>query len=909
MSYLPSLTRRALRLAPLGLGLGRRLRDALLDVRADGADVRRYLLHLDARRALEIAQLLEHLLPRELQVLPRVLVLVLGAREVRVQLILRAPPGAELRVRQLVVQLEVETESRLVRPQPRDVSGRVPAAAEDEQRESERFDKVDAGPVRLDVEVEAAEAVAAEGVGAALEDDCAGAVGEQDGLGDALEEEEVAIVVDAVFQGHVEAVVAAVAGADVFEPACAGEELLRIVLVEGEGHDAVGGPEGLFDAVAVVDVDVDVEDARVVAEQLEDGQDDVIDVAEAGRLRFLSVVQAAAPVDGDVGLAVDELAGAVEGGAGVDAGKVEEAVKDGAVVADVVLLDDVEGELVGVVRGDALEEGEVVGAVEVEELGLGGAARDVHVHELVEAVAEDELVGEGQAPGLHRVGRAEVVFVREGVVVVGDLRRPLSQYEMKYTRRIVFSSAVKVGRVPGSSRGSGGKVSNVLTTIVAVATVSSTSTLPLPPTAHRQPRQLGIIAHRRQKRQDDPDHITHRRRSSPALQRRAMASFAPIEDVQSVLEQFIENVSNLPAEVAHLYEELGNKDKRVHALKQNIAQKDASIQRFIRANGSHVPHPKEAQYNRAISEAFKEIATLQDEKCKLSRRANELIEKHVKRLDMKIRDLQRDGLLPEDFITPAMLAQHSPPNVAASLTSSSAVNATSTSSNGNGIGAANGVTVSATPGRLQPALTGAARSSGGGGGMSTASTLEGVSRTLAAASMEDQLVHSLKTIVSPAGPDAKRRRLNTGGPAPVNPSPLANASTANSGINTPTRGVSAASQGQSASARRSGPPPKPVRRPTTSAPVVKKQKNEDDMDEDHSDSDNDDEEEDTGEDQKPYCVCQQVSFGNMVACDNKSCPYEWFHWGCVGLTKEPAGSWFCDHCTKLKQQKGGPKKE
>ncbi|KAK6340402.1 Histone acetyltransferase complex subunit [Orbilia blumenaviensis] len=378
-----------------------------------------------------------------------------------------------------------------------------------------------------------------------------------------------------------------------------------------------------------------------------------------------------------------------------------------------------------------------------------------------------------------------------------------------------------------------------------------------------------------------------------------MASFGPIEDVQSVLEQFIENVSNLPAELTHLYEELSNKDKRVHALKQSIAQKDASIQRFIRQNGSQTIYPKEAAYNKAIGEAFKEIGVIQDEKCKLAKRATELIDKHVKRLDMKIRDLQREGLISEDFITPQMLSQYAPPNLSGPSSSNNSGNSNNSSSGGS-------ITTNALPGRLPPSHAGS-RAGGGssvGSGNSTASTLENVSRTLAA-SAEDQLLHTLKGILPSGAPDPKRRRLNTGGPAPVGPSPLANASNANSGVNTPTRGLSSLSQGQ-APARRSGPPPKPVRRPTANT-APKKQKNEDDVDEDHSDSDNDEEEEDTGEDQKPYCVCQQVSFGNMVACDNKSCPFEWFHWGCVGLTKEPAGSWFCDHCTKLRNK--GVKKE
>jgi inhibitor of growth protein 3 len=52
-----------------------------------------------------------------------------------------------------------------------------------------------------------------------------------------------------------------------------------------------------------------------------------------------------------------------------------------------------------------------------------------------------------------------------------------------------------------------------------------------------------------------------------------------------------------------------------------------------------------------------------------------------------------------------------------------------------------------------------------------------------------------------------------------------------------------------------------------------------------------------GDDRK-YCSCQNVSFGNMVACDNDACPYEWFHWGCVGLKSEPNGTWYCPECSE-----------
>lgn len=48
--------------------------------------------------------------------------------------------------------------------------------------------------------------------------------------------------------------------------------------------------------------------------------------------------------------------------------------------------------------------------------------------------------------------------------------------------------------------------------------------------------------------------------------------------------------------------------------------------------------------------------------------------------------------------------------------------------------------------------------------------------------------------------------------------------------------------------------------------------------------------------QPRYCLCQNVSYGEMVACDNPECPIEWFHFACVGLTEQPKGKWYCPEC-------------
>ena len=45
-----------------------------------------------------------------------------------------------------------------------------------------------------------------------------------------------------------------------------------------------------------------------------------------------------------------------------------------------------------------------------------------------------------------------------------------------------------------------------------------------------------------------------------------------------------------------------------------------------------------------------------------------------------------------------------------------------------------------------------------------------------------------------------------------------------------------------------------------------------------------------------YCLCQQVSYGEMIVCDNPDCPIEWFHFGCMNLVAKPKGKWYCPKC-------------
>ncbi|EFX72404.1 hypothetical protein DAPPUDRAFT_308315 [Daphnia pulex] len=52
-----------------------------------------------------------------------------------------------------------------------------------------------------------------------------------------------------------------------------------------------------------------------------------------------------------------------------------------------------------------------------------------------------------------------------------------------------------------------------------------------------------------------------------------------------------------------------------------------------------------------------------------------------------------------------------------------------------------------------------------------------------------------------------------------------------------------------------------------------------------------------------YCLCHQVSYGEMIGCDNPDCPIEWFHFACVSLTTKPKGKWFCPKCSADRKKK------
>uniref|UniRef100_A0AC34G5M0 PHD-type domain-containing protein n=1 Tax=Panagrolaimus sp. ES5 TaxID=591445 RepID=A0AC34G5M0_9BILA len=55
---------------------------------------------------------------------------------------------------------------------------------------------------------------------------------------------------------------------------------------------------------------------------------------------------------------------------------------------------------------------------------------------------------------------------------------------------------------------------------------------------------------------------------------------------------------------------------------------------------------------------------------------------------------------------------------------------------------------------------------------------------------------------------------------------------------------------------------------------------------------------DETEEEETYCICKEISYGEMICCDNEGCKIQWFHFGCVGLKIKPKRglNWYCIDC-------------
>ncbi|KAK9313324.1 inhibitor of growth proteins N-terminal histone-binding-domain-containing protein [Lipomyces starkeyi] len=388
-------------------------------------------------------------------------------------------------------------------------------------------------------------------------------------------------------------------------------------------------------------------------------------------------------------------------------------------------------------------------------------------------------------------------------------------------------------------------------------------------------------------------------------------------DAAYVLEQFQQELANVPEEVAHYLEEIKTKDIKLYNLKKRIQHNDNAIQKHIRAHGSLAENPKESQYNTKVITDFETAMKLQEEKCELATKLNDLVARHLKRLDIEIKKLQNDGILApstEPIILTSMRALSTVPNTHnVAQAAAGAAQATAVVQAVAAVGhhhhhqkrlspipQGSGVVRGATPADIAAANAASmaanmqrpTKKQKIGSGISSLRGTPGVGN--AASSLSASMLTGQATGGLGAG-------LIAGAATP-------GAMDYTGGIGDRSAAVAIVNQ-----ISRSGLVPRSAASAITAASLkgsLSTSNNRSSQKSSAQQSAEDEEEDEENNDSALYCFCQQVSYGDMVACDNPDCQYEWFHYGCVGLKAPPSGVWYCSTACQEKAQsnkRGGRK--
>ena len=430
---------------------------------------------------------------------------------------------------------------------------------------------------------------------------------------------------------------------------------------------------------------------------------------------------------------------------------------------------------------------------------------------------------------------------------------------------------------------------------------------------------------------------------------------AAAEDCASVLEQFIHDASNLPAEISHMMEEIQAKDLELQKHHSSITGKDGNIQKHLKMNGVLQAHPKETEYADQVKKNYELVTDLQCQKVLLSEKACSLLDRQIKRLDTRIRELQTDGQLIDGPPLPSIFNRKAEPtksflDIPTNLPlQPAAVSALNAGAHRHNAQVAAGLQPSQTRQLPQVAAINTApqRSSAPA---TPASVLQQQQR-------QREREHSL-------GAESRKRKLGAlaGVNLPTQPSSLRQSSL---GPGTPKAGTPTATTGSRAgsvprntaapqSATATGPKKTPLSKKAIAnqmhkltnkhtkrvslagrkkgqSPSVRSHRggtaasdgddsvlsSADASETDASQSrrgggrkkkvkeevevdmvDDEDHDEDDANDDTRYCYCQEQSYGEMVACENDDCTRQWFHTGCIGMKKVPDEDedWYCPDC-------------
>ena len=430
-------------------------------------------------------------------------------------------------------------------------------------------------------------------------------------------------------------------------------------------------------------------------------------------------------------------------------------------------------------------------------------------------------------------------------------------------------------------------------------------------------------------------------------------------DPSFVLDDWINRVQNLPEEIRFIHDEILEKDRLFSKHLQAIEELDSQIQKFIRLHGALEKNPKEETLRTQIRERYVAADTISAEKMALAQKMKLTMDKHIRSLDVQIKllyDRGEPGFSDPDEV-PSLLRASAANRSAPSLASvNPAANPVAPPMSASPLNPAPTPTSLAGARLTNPLVRNLQAQQQQQQQQQQQLQHHDAS---APASPAASMLLSRQAREGSAGPAHKRPRTNTalgailasvntaGRPSPIGPGTPKSAAVgagasghARSGSAGPRAGSNRASSSSTPTSRKGTPGAgsgrkklgaasqghqhqksslSRVKKSTKNSPVSTVESELSDAVESPSAEEEDNVESsadaaaaiaadvdelmgdiayDEANDDRKYCTCQTVSYGPMVACDNDTCPYEWFHMNCVGLKSVPNGEWFCPVCIK-----------
>ncbi|KAF8213505.1 hypothetical protein K438DRAFT_1956883 [Mycena galopus ATCC 62051] len=317
-----------------------------------------------------------------------------------------------------------------------------------------------------------------------------------------------------------------------------------------------------------------------------------------------------------------------------------------------------------------------------------------------------------------------------------------------------------------------------------------------------------------------------------------------LEDASTIVSEFIYSLDNLPNEVAHLLQEI--KEKEIKA--QGVQFRVLLHQRLAFPRGLACPVSEIHAHPRQNITAYAEINELSAEKCALAQRIIDLVSRTRARLDS---DLAKQRAPPAHALGGGLPDVEGEVYIGASRNPASQI--------GESLRTALGASATMPDIRAQVPTT----------PVVTAPRPYPLARR--------RRVRAGRRLKKPMLTDVvgTERRI-TAAPTSIKLAPVVAATPPRRSASPLTTSVAANSHSSSSH-----------KRSRLSRQIHPREE---------MDVDAEGEEEGEGEDENLYCFCQKQSYGDMIACDNDDCPYEWFHLSCVQLTQPTPEKWYCREC-------------